>query len=76
MAPRLAGKRYLLLPSRATRYERVTMRCYRSRDAINVAVRRVQLSAAVGCSGSFGGTTGARLSYLCHTVLAASSAAA
>ena len=75
MAPRLAGKRYLLPSGRATRHALVTMRCYRRRDANGVAIRRVQPLAAVGCSGSFGGTTGARLSYLCHTVFAASSAA-
>jgi hypothetical protein len=34
----------------------------------------VQLLAVVGCSRSFGGTTGARLGYLCHTVFAASPA--
>jgi hypothetical protein len=56
---------------RPTHYERVTMRCYRGRDATDVAVRKVQLLAVVGCSRSFGGTTGARLCYLCHTVLAA-----
>jgi hypothetical protein len=52
------------------------MRCYGGRDAIDVAVRGVQLLAVVGCSWSFGGTTGARLGYPCHTVFAASSAAA
>ena len=51
------------------------MRCYRGQDATDVAVRKVRLSAVVGCSRSFGGTTGARLVYLCHTVFAASSAA-
>jgi hypothetical protein len=51
------------------------MRCYRGRDATDVVVRRVQLLAVVGCSRSFGGTTGARLGYLRHTVFAASSAA-
>ena len=48
------------------------MRCYRGRYATDVAVRRVQLLAVVSCSRSFGGTTGARLGYLCHTVFAAS----
>ena len=42
------------------------MRCYGGRDATDVAVRRVQLLAVVDCSRSFGGTTGARLGYLCH----------
>jgi hypothetical protein len=51
------------------------MRCYRGRDATDAAVRGVQLLAVAGCSRSFGGTTGARLCYLCHTVFAASSAA-
>jgi hypothetical protein len=51
------------------------MRCYGGRDATDVAVRKVQLLTVVGCSRSFGGTMGARLGYLCHTVFAASSAA-
>jgi hypothetical protein len=51
-------KLVLVVIQRPTHYERVTMRCCRSRDAIEVAVRREQLLAIVGCSGSFGGTTG------------------
>ncbi len=43
---------------RPTHYERVTTGCYRGRDATDVAVRRMQLLAVVGCSRSFGGIKG------------------
>src|SRR5215469_6226713 len=56
---------------RPTHYERVTMPCYRRRDANDVAVRIVPLLAVVGCSGSFkghrGGTTWLPVPYgLCR----------